>query len=369
MATIVSRDGRWQAKVRRDGYPPKSKTFARRSDAEAWARAEEREMDRGEWQDRSAAESTTLFKLIERYAQDVAPTKRGAEIEILRLKTLQGDEICKYKLSALTPLVVAEWRDRRLDAGCAGSTVNRELNILSAVFNWARKELMFAIQNPVSGIRRPPTGPGRDRRLEAGEEGRLLAALEDHAGDFEREDGKKYRQGSRNHWIKPLVLLAIETAMRRGELLSLTWPNVDLKRRIAHLPLTKNGESRTVPLSSRAVTILSELKRAQEDKKKGASRVVTLREQEKSPVGDDQAEGIKVFPVTANALKLAFERAVRRAGLDNFRFHDLRHEGTSRLAEKLPNVIELAAVTGHKDLRMLKRYYHPRAEDLAMKLG
>jgi integrase len=130
--------------------------------------------------------------------------------------------------------------------------------------------------------------------------------------------------------------------MRRGELLSLTWDNIDFRRRTAYLPETKNGEARTVPLSSRAIAVLTALPRSMDG---------------------------RVFPITANALKIAFERAVRRAGIEDLHFHDLRHEATSRLAEKLPNVIELAAVTGHKDLRMLKRYYHPRAEDLARKLG
>jgi integrase len=130
--------------------------------------------------------------------------------------------------------------------------------------------------------------------------------------------------------------------MRRGELLSLTWDNVDLKKQIAFLPETKNGETRTVPLSSRAVAVLEALPRS---------------------------IGGKVFPTTPAALKKAFERACAGAGITNLHFHDLRHEATSRMSEKLPNLIELAAVTGHKDLRMLKRYYHPRAEDLARKLG
>lgn len=340
MATIVARGEKWQAKVRRDGYPPMSKTFARRADAEAWARQQEAEMDRGAWRDRSSADSTTFYALLERYLKDVVPTKRGAEVEALRVKTLMRDEVTHYKLSALSPLILAEWRDRRLAAGCAGATVRRELDIVSAVFNWARRELMIAVENPVSAIRRPPPAKPRERRLEDGEEAALLAALED--APAVREDGKKYRQGTRNPWIRPIVELALETAMRRGELLSLTWENINLQRRTAYLPKTKNGEARTVPLSSRAIGILSDLPRS--------------------------IDG-RVFPITANALKLAFERAVRRAGIEDFHFHDLRHEATSRLAEKLPNVIELAAVTGHKDVRMLRRYYHPRAEDLARKLG
>lgn len=340
MASILQRDGKWQAKVRKHGYPPASKTFLRRADAEAWARQQESEMDRGAWRDRSSADSTTLYALLDRYRKDVVPTKRGAEIESLRVATLMRDDIARYKLSALSPLVLADWRDRRLADGCVGATVRRELDILSAVFNWARRELMIAVENPVSSIRRPPPSKARDRRLEDGEEARLMAALEDGPGS--RADGKTYRHGTRNPWIRPIVELALETAMRRGEILSLTWENINLSRRTAYLPDTKNGEARTAPLSSRAIAVLS-----------GLARSIDGR----------------VFPVTANALKLAFERAVKRAGIEDFHFHDLRHEATSRLAERLPNLIELASVTGHKDLRMLRRYYHPRAEDLAKKLG
>ena len=130
--------------------------------------------------------------------------------------------------------------------------------------------------------------------------------------------------------------------MRQGELLALRWERVDLEARTAYLEDTKNGEARTVPLSSRAVAVLEALPRS--------------------------ANG-RVFPITAQAVKLSWGRACKRAGIKGLHFHDLRHEATSRLAEKLPNLIELAAVTGHKDLRMLKRYYHPRAADLARKLG
>ncbi|OBS10962.1 integrase [Acidihalobacter prosperus] len=318
-------------------------------------------MDRGVWRDRSSAETTTLYALLDRYRLDVVPSQKGAETAALRVRTLMGDPIAQYRLAALSPLVLAEWRDRRLAAGAKGSTVNRELNIVSAVLNWARRELMIEVENSVSGIRRPKDPPARNRRLEVDEESRLLTALGDHSAEGEREDGKKYRRGTKNPYMRPLVMLALETAMRRGELLGLTWPNVDLRRRVAHLPDTKNGEARDVPLSSRAVAVLEDLK-AKRDEQQKATKVTALRRQK--PAMDD-----RVFPVTPNALKLSWVRATKRAGLDDLHFHDLRHEATSRLAEKVPNLIELAAITGHKDLRMLKRYYHPRAEDLAAKLG
>jgi integrase len=233
---------------------------------------------------------------------------------------------------------MAEWRDKRLKK-VSGSTTNRDLNLISHVINVARKEWGIHIENPISMIRRPPENRARNRRLGAGEEEKLLAELELSA----RSDKGTFEEGgSRNPWIRPLVILALETAMRRSELLALRWQDVFLPDRYVRLHDSKNGDSRDVPLSTRAHSILE-----------GLPRHISGR----------------VFPVTSDAVKKAFTRAVVRAGLGDFHFHDLRHEATSRIAEKLDNVLELSAVTGHKTLTMLQRYYHPRAKDLARKLG
>jgi len=344
MATVTKRaNGKWQAKVRRYGMPPLSRVFRRRVDADAWAKTQESEFDRGVWKDRTTADATTLYALLDAYMREVAPLKRGADVEVLRIRTMQRDDLSRYKLTSLTPIVLAEWRDQRLAAGAAGATVNRELGLLSAVLNWGRKELMLQMDNPVAAIRRPPQGRARDRRFEGEEEKKLLQALSDHPGKVHgKRRAGNYRVGTRNPWIRPLVELAIATAMRRGELLSLMWDDIDFDRRTAHLEHTKNGDARTVPLSSRALKILEDLPRSKDG---------------------------QVFPITIDSLKKAWDRACHRAGLEDFHFHDLRHVATTRLSEKLPNLIELAAVTGHKDLRMLKRYYNPRPEDLARKLG
>jgi len=176
-------------------------------------------------------------------------------------------------------------------------------------------------------VRRPPQGRPRNRRLQGDEEQQLLAVC----------------RRARNPWLVHFVTLAIETGMRRGELLALQWPNVDFERRIAFLPVTKNGDSRGVPLSSRAVS--------------------TLRGLPGSSSG-------RVFgELTPDALKHCFRRAVRRAGIGGLRLHDLRHEATSRFFEKGLNVMEVASVTGHKTLQMLKRYTHLSAADPAMRFG
>ena len=205
--------------------------------------------------------------------------------------------------------------------------------ILSHLFEVARKEWGIHVRNPVRDIQVPSASEMRGRRLQAGERGhdgeetRLLAACRE----------------ARNPYLLPIVRLALETAMRQGELISLRWEHVDLNRRTVYLPDTKNGESRTVPLSMTAVGILRSLPRS--------------------------IHG-RVFPgLTTEAVKRAYARAVRRAGIKDLRFHDLRHEATSRLFEKGLNIMEVASITGHKDLRMLRRYTHLKAEDLARKLG
>ncbi|RMG23913.1 MAG: site-specific integrase, partial [Methanobacteriota archaeon] len=147
-----------------------------------------------------------------------------------------------------------------------------------------------------------------------------------------------------NGMMYDIILIAIETAMRRGEIASMEWRYVDLRRRVVHLPDTKNGESRDVPLSTRAVEVLQ-----------ARSKVRNLKDS-------------RVFPLRSDAIGLAFRRICRRAGIEGLRFHDLRHEATTRMAERL-HPLELARVTGHRDTKMLLRYYNPRAEDLARKLG
>jgi len=336
MASVRQRDGKWQARVRRHGFAPIEKSFQSRQDAEKWARAIEREQDLGAYVCRSEAESTTISELIERYKQEVVPNFRGAHTEVGRLANIDK-AMGRLSLTAITSQVVAAYRDTRLK-NVTPSTTLRELQTLSAMLNHARREWRIPIINAVEAIRRPTPNRARDRRLEAGEETRLMDALESKG----RNEKGQLLAGTRNPWIKPVVVLALETAMRRGELLALRWKDINLSKRTAYLFMTKNGEARTVPLSSAAVAVLQALPRA--------------------------IDG-RVFPVTPNALKHAWERACEAAGIQDLHFHDLRHEAASRIAERLPNIIELAAVTGHKDVKMLARYYHPRAEELALKLG
>ena len=327
MASFRQRGVKWQARIIRDGYPDQTKTFESKADAEKWARALESEIDKGQFVNVSEAQRTTLGDVIARYLAEVTPTMKGAAEDTIRLKAMMRRPIARWSMANLSAARIAAFRDERLKEVSAG-TVIRELAYLSAIINHARREWGINVPNPVQMVRKPQSPQARSRVLTDEEVERLLAALEP--------------TGRRSHWTKPIVQLALATAMRRGELLSLRWEHIDLTARTALLPDTKNGESRTVPLSSAAVQVL---------------------------VGLPRNISGTVFPVKFFTLDAAFKRGVRRAGLEGIRFHDLRRTAITRMAEKLPNVIELAAVSGHKSLMVLKRYYRPTAAVLAQKLG
>lgn len=342
MATFEQREsGWWRARVRAKGHPAQSKTFPTKIKARAWAVNVESAMQRGVFQNISDAERTTLHALIEDFKVEFAPYhyrvrddgKEAWRFQIARLDEALGD----YSLAALDQKLVAGYRDKRLKGGkdrpaVAESTVRKEIYMLSKVLDFAQTEKGISLPrgNPVEKIRKPSDSKGRDRRLSP-EEWQA----------FEREC-----QASRNPWLWPATQLAVETAMRQGELLSLAWPQVDMKRRLALLvdpERIKNEEPRGVPLSSAAMEVL-----------KGLPRSVS---------------GL-VLPVERLTLYHAFRYACDRAEIKNFTFHDLRHEALSRLAERGDfTVLEMAAVSGHKTLQMLKRYTHLQAEKLAMKLG
>lgn len=325
MASIRPRGERWQARITRKGETPLARSFSTKADAEKWSRMIERQMDVGSYKAKDEASTITVGALLARYRETVTPLHKGKDVEAIRLQAMERTSLAHLTLADCTPAKVAAYRDARLKV-VTGPSVLRELQILSAVFNHAIREWEINVTNPVATIRKPAPSRGRARVLDKDETARLFEALAD----------------TRNPWITPLVRLAMATAMRRGELLALTWANVDLQRRTVFLADTKNGHSRTVPLSSQALAVLEALPRALDG---------------------------RVFPTTTLALRKAFERARDRAGLGDFHFHDCRHMATTTLAASLPNVLELAAVTGHRDQRMLARYFHANPEDLARKLG
>jgi integrase len=328
MASIRSRNGKWQARITRKGQQAVAKSFHSKQDAEKWARQVEAEIDKGSYTNIALAERTLFKDVIERYIQEVTLKTRSKREDRYRLKALARHQIAKLPMAALTPIKVAEYRDERLKLVSNGAVI-RELSYFSSIINHARREWGINMVNPIPLVKKPASPQGRNRSLTEDELGRLYDALTP-------------RVKNANHWILPLTRFALESAMRRGEILGLRWEHVDLSKRTAFIPLTKNGESRLVPLSTAAIEILQGLPR--------------------------NLHGT-VFPVTACTLSAAIDRARTKAKIEDFHFHDLRHMAITRLAEKLPNLIELSAVSGHKSLAMLKRYYHPNPEQLAQKLG
>jgi integrase len=269
--------------------------------------------------------SHTLADLLNRYAAEVVPHKRSADREVYLLRVILRHPIARVSLHCLTALEIARYRDHRLSLVKA-DTVRRELAIVRHCLEVARNEWGFALPtNPMQQVKLPRAGNPRERRVNHGELEKLLAAC----------------KTSRCRWLPAIIQLAVETGMRRSELLAMRWEDVDLKARTVLLRNTKNGLPRTVPLSTEALNVIKDTPRC----------------------------GDTVFVVSANALRLAWERLKRRAGVSGLRFHDLRHEAVSGFFEKGLNVPEVAMISGHRDLRMLFRYTHPKPEEVAAKLS
>ena len=320
---------KWQAQIRRAGHKPITNTFITKSDAVMWARDIESKIDRGAFLDRSEAEKTSIAQLLERYLKEVTPLKTSGLREKSRLDLLEK-HFGFLMATQLQSKHVAEFRDLRISQGKAGATVIKELNTLSHVVDVAIKDWGLAlVANPVKLIRKPKTANGRNRRLSSEEENRLLQAC----------------RTCRTRMLEHIVIFAIETGMRLSEMLRLEYQDIDFKTRVARLYETKNGEVRDVPLSSKAVKILQTMPR-------------------------DISER-RVFWAwrEADSIQHTWRRTIHRAELIDFHFHDLRHEATSRFFELGLNVMEVASITGHKTLQMLRRYTHLKAEDLAKKLG
>lgn len=353
MGTIIERrtkrdEVRFQAKIRLTGIPIASKVFSSREEAEAWIRtttpelrARSRVMAREQAQVKMLKQfrerPCIMADLLHRRLTDETGNKRGAEAEANHIRSILKYPLARIHLENLTRHDINEWRDQRLQ-DVAPSTVNRELNILNAVFKLAVYEWDVSLcKSVLVSVRRPKNPHGRERRLQPGEEEALRAAGE----------------ATRNPFVLPILDLALETAMRRSEILNLEWERISFRNRAIQLIETKNGKPRGVPLSKRAMSALDSLRRV------AAYQLGREGEINTGPV----------FPgLTVNAFKLAFDRTVKRAALTNFRFHDLRHEATSRLFEKGLSDMQVAKITGHTDPRMLARYTHLRVHDLAEKL-
>lgn len=354
MASITRKGDKWQARVIRKGYPSQNKSFPTKAEAVAWAAEVEVSMNTNTFASNQADLQTTLGELIDRFIESdpklnvrpngplVTKNTMGLRYRMLSIKERLG----QYSIENLTPKVLAKYRDERLKSVSAG-TVLREINVIEGVLKRAKRDWGMHVGNPLDGFIRPEYHGERDRVLTDAEIERLWAELKSRDELWEPRKAKN----NINPHLLPLAKLALETAMRRSEMLELTWDRVDYERRTVYLEVTKNGKPRTVPLSTNAIAILQEVQAARET----------------YPL--DFEHGNRVFPISYRVVDQAWSRAVKRAKLKDFRFHDLRHMAITRMAKKIPNVIELSRISGHSNLKMLARYYHTDATELALKLG
>lgn len=324
MASIRKRGDKWIVQIFKHGVR-KAATFQTKGKAQAWATQTEAEIINGETFNHT---DKTLSEALLKYGEEVSAHKRGARWELIRINAWQNLPFAHYKLSDVTTPRLAEWRDERLKT-VKTSTVNRELNLLASIFEQARREWQWIDVNPIRDVRRPPQPKHRERLFSDDE----IEIITQQLGLVSYDEIYLKSQ-----IIAMALLFALETAMRREEIVTLTWGRIDLNRRFLTLPKTKNGDARQVPLSNKAVEILTALQRFD-----------------------------KPFDVDKDVLSTLFRKACIRAEIHNARFHDARATALTRLSSKL-NVLELARMVGHRDIKSLMIYYRETAEQLAKKL-
>lgn len=334
MASIQKVASGWRVQIAVKGQRD-SRTLDTKAAAQAWAvqrEAEMRSISGG-----MGSKTHTVGDMLDTYEKQVSPEKRGARWEKLRLrligeKKVEGKPFRDILLADLKPGHIAAWRDSRAKE-VAGASVSREMSLLSHALLVARKEWGWLVSDPMKDVRRPADSPPRDRRITDAEIERITLALG-------YQEGMPVARPSQR--VAVAFLLAIETAMRSGEMLGLTSLTVDFARQVAHLPLTKNGSARDVPLSTRAIALLRML-----------------------PAVDP---GKPLFDLSDKSRDALFRKARDRSGVDGLTFHDTRHEAITRLAKKL-QILDLARMTGHTNLQELMTYYNESAADIAKRLG
>lgn len=316
MATISKRDGRWQARVRRVGFPTQTKTFSQKQDATRWVRKTEIQIETHELPP-AAPEYPTFKQAVTRYRKEVSVFKKSHAVEKYRLAQLAALPWADKAINQIDGSHISGLRLQRLK-DVSAATVRKELYLISAIYETARKEWgLSALRNPVSGIRMPSGANPKRARINADTLLRLLQAARD----------------CQHRYLPHIITVALETGMRRGEIIGLRWADILPERRLVQLHDTKNGHGRFVPLSAKAMMALQQ--------------------------GDRHSE--YVFPISANAVRLAWERLKQKHEIEGVRFHDLRHEAISRMFDEGMTVPEVAAISGHRTVSMLFRYAHAGA--------
>ena len=323
MGCVRKRGKSWNAQVRIAGWRSFTKSFKSKSDAKLWIDELERKLHSAPIPDIPIDRKIALGELLIKYADEVSPSHKGCVAETCRLKSIARRWIGELDIRYLTKQHFIQYRDDRITV-VTGSSVGSELALMKRVLDTAVKKWGYGIPyNPIKDIEFPKGSTARTRRLLGDEKERLLTAA----------------SSQRNIYITSIVEFAIETGMRRSEILKLRWCDVDLVNGFASLYDTKNGEDRRVPLTRRCIEVLKTVPQTHE----------------------------QVFPISATCLRLAWNRARNKAGITDLRFHDLRHEAVSRFFEMGLSVPEVALISGHKDVRQLFRYTHLNPENVFKK--
>ncbi len=325
MASIRKKGAGYEAMIARKGIR-KSRTFRTKTEARMWASEVELNIIRG---DHGKIANKSFAELMQHYGAIVSPGKRGVRWELMRINVVCRDPIADVRLEDLQPSHFAAWRDRRLKV-VSVATVLRDWNLVSHALNVAVNEWGWLPANPIKQVKRPKPPAARERRISQDEIDRLLFAL-----------GYDYTEKPETitATVGAAMLFAIETAMRAGEIVSLTWDNIDLDNRVARLPVTKNGLPRDVPLSDEAVRIIKQVRNDPDS----------------------------VFNLKTSQIDSLFRKAKARAIIDDLHFHDTRAEAITRLSKKV-DILTLARISGHRDLRQLQIYFRESMADIAKRI-
>jgi integrase len=332
----------YRVKVRLKGFPPQTSTHERMSDAKRWAQDTESAMREGRHFKTTEAKKHTLGELVDRYIRDVLPQKKKSQKKQTAQLLWWKEQIGCYLLSDMTPALIGEKRDE-LFRGItyrgtqrSSATVVRYLSALSHAFSVAVKEWGWLEDSPMRKVTKLKESRGRVRFLDEGEKDRLLQACKE----------------SLNPHLFPVVMLAISTGMRYGEIINLTWADVDLSRKRIILHETKNGERRAVPIAGQAIELLAQL-----EKKRRIDTNFLFPKGRLTSASSFQ-EGSQEKVQKPAQMRNAWVAAIKKAGIQDFRFHDLRHCAASYLAMSGASLAEIADILGHKTLAMVKRYAH-----------
>ena len=358
MACIEKREGKagttYRVKIKYKGNIINTATFDTHTEAKNWGTLQDAEKVKGKPNDMRLAKRTTLAELLDSYAKKKSVQKKGCKEEQDRIRfMIENYPLAQEPVANIHKSDVAGLRDELLEDGKAAQTVQHELKLIRQSIAFALDETRLSLpENPAASVAMPKLPPARNRRLEKGEYELLLAACKFHP------------------WLNECIVIAVETAMRRGEILSLKPCMIDLEKRYIHLPKTKNNHARDVPMSSRVLEVIK-------------------------PLVACKSKDDFLFPIEPNSLTRAFRNACKRAcvhvldqepgcrrscqkpgkkgcpGIQDLHFHDLRHEAISRLFENTSlRTEQIMLISGHKTYAMLKRYINLRPDtDLVDALG